>query len=124
MNDRTRNAIIRHGEQLQAIFPKVKEMDPLTLCRKVRKLELEAERHAEDLCNYGPGQGGYEEADRKDDSILARLDKILGFTDQKIKVFVNRDPRGYALKIDYSPEPIEIYRDMGGYGIIAPDLTM
>lgn len=56
-----------------------------------------------------------------------------------VPIFVNRDPRGYALKIDeawvreYSnnnPPPsaanhavCRLHRDWGGYGIIAPDLT-
>ena len=41
-------------------------------------------------------------------------------------IFVNGDCRGYALKIfdDYiRKNDITIYRDWGGYGIIAPDFT-
>lgn len=41
------------------------------------------------------------------------------------KVFVNGDPRGYTLKIDdkYKDKMHKagVYRDWGGYGIIAPD---
>lgn len=43
-----------------------------------------------------------------------------------VPVFLNRDPRGYSLKIEsewtkeHAPE---LYQDWGGYGIIAPDLT-
>ena len=43
---------------------------------------------------------------------------------KKIPVFVNGDPRGYALKIDDSYVKkfnLKIERDWGGYGIIAPD---
>ena len=43
-----------------------------------------------------------------------------------VPVFINRDPRGYALKIreiwmrNYSGN---LHRDWGGYGILAPDFT-
>ena len=53
-----------------------------------------------------------------------------------VPVFVNLDPRGYSLKIDdewmseakgrdefYDTAARSLHRDMGGYGIIAPDLT-
>lgn len=49
-------------------------------------------------------------------------------------LFVNRDPRGYALKFSeewtgrfnqsrYAAGLSGIHRDMGGYGILAPDLN-
>jgi len=41
-------------------------------------------------------------------------------------VFINGDPRGYALKINdkYVREnQLRIYSDMGGYGIIAPEFN-
>ncbi len=60
--------------------------------------------------------------ERKDASILKRLDAILGFKAAGIPVFVNGDPRGYALKIeDSAARDLDIHRDMGGYGIICPD---
>jgi len=67
--------------------------------------------------------------DSVDDTILKSLDKVLNFSGQKIPVFFNRDPRGYALKIqdDYIREIREdgksIHTDMGGYGIIAPEIN-
>ena len=42
----------------------------------------------------------------------------------KKNIFVNGDARGYALKIDDNyirSNNFNIYRDFGGYGIIAPD---
>jgi len=39
-------------------------------------------------------------------------------------VFFNHDPRGYSLKInEVTAKEYNIYTDMGGYGIIAPDFT-
>ena len=43
-----------------------------------------------------------------------------------VPIFLNGDPRGYALKIpdDYVRDnDLNIHRDWGGYGIIAPDLA-
>lgn len=43
-----------------------------------------------------------------------------------VPVFINLDARGYALKIkdEYMLEHgLNLHRDWGGYGIIAPDLT-
>lgn len=38
------------------------------------------------------------------------------------RVWINGDPRGYALKVDLRPGE-SLHRDLGGYGIIAPDLS-
>lgn len=49
------------------------------------------------------------------------------FNDEKKfreQFFINTDPRGYALKLDLTPEEqrkCNIYRDWGGYGILAPE---
>jgi len=43
-----------------------------------------------------------------------------------VRVFHNYDARGYALKIEFEDTDkrrYEIYRDWGGYGIIAPDFN-
>lgn len=66
------------------------------------------------------------EDDRITDSILAQVNAILRFTEKGPKVFINRDPRGYALKIDDEDMRrlgLQIHSDWGGYGIIAPDLS-
>lgn len=40
----------------------------------------------------------------------------------KDEFFINTDPRGYALKLNFGGERVEgVYTDWGGYGIIAPD---
>ena len=45
-----------------------------------------------------------------------------------VPVFLNRDPRGYALKIksewmEARRDSVRLHRDWGGYGILAPDLS-
>ena len=52
------------------------------------------------------------------------LDKVQAILKNKKNIFVNGDARGYALKIDddyIRVNNFNIYRDFGGYGIIAPD---
>jgi len=41
-----------------------------------------------------------------------------------VPVVINRDPRGYALKIEdewFKDHDVRIHKDWGGYGILAPD---
>lgn len=43
----------------------------------------------------------------------------------RVPIFVNRDPRGYALKIDdkwMREHKAALHQDWGGYGIIAPEI--
>lgn len=37
------------------------------------------------------------------------------------ELHINRDPRGYALKLDVTAGSMEMHRDFGGYYILAPD---
>jgi hypothetical protein len=115
-------AVLQHGFKLQRIFPKTKDMGPVTLYQNLLRIEREAHRAAEYECN-DPNYTT-EMAERSDASILARLDALLGFKAAGIPVFVNGDPRGYALKIKdgYVREhKLDIYTDWGGYGILAPE---
>ena len=96
MNAKTKAAVRAHGEDLKRIFPKC-DLDPVELCRKLRKLEREGEALGLRLCN-GP-ELDEDEADRITERILDSVDKLLNFRASGVPVFVNRDPRGYALKI-------------------------
>jgi len=125
MNTATAQAIIRHGEQLLKLFPDAAERDPVKLCKKLRQLEHKAAAIGLQLCN-GP-EMSEEELDDREAGVLNRLDAVLEFRAVGVPVFVNKDPRGYALKVDSDwmekhPE-VQLHHDWGGYGIIAPDLT-
>ena len=81
------------------------------------------------LCN-GPEFQTEDKAEEIEESILGRVDAILGYKAQGIPVFLDRDPRGYSLKVSEEYQRAQIaagkpylYGDWGGYGIIAPDLT-
>jgi len=119
MNKRERmyDQIRTHGDNLNKIFHT--DIDNITLCKKLFRLENKGNRIALDYCN---GDMKNEDFETQKDKILKSVDKILNFTKQNIPVFFNSDPRGYALKIedDYVRD-ITIHRDWGGYGILAPD---
>lgn len=126
MNQKMRSAVIKHGENLQAIFPKARDLDPVTLCRRLRQIEAKGADIALQGCNGPDFEEGEQE--RREEAVLASMDKLLGFREAGVPVFVNMDPRGYALKIDSkwvrdADDRVRLHTDFGGYGIIAPDLT-
>lgn len=126
MNAKTEAAVIQHGENLLRIFPYATERDPVKLCKRLRKLEKQGEALALRLCN-GPEFPSEDAADKIEAEILGKVDDYLTYHMAKVPVFLNRDPRGYALKIKESwmreRHELRLHRDWGGYGIIAPDLT-
>lgn len=126
MKTKQREAIVKHGEHLLKIFPNALEQDPVRLCKKLRLLEGRAALIGARLCNGPEFAGGYEEADRLADAILAAANRLLGNIESDVvPVFINRDPRGHALKIRESwmlTSGAQLHRDWGGYGIIAPEI--
>lgn len=116
MYDRIR----KHGADLDRIFGL--DEDPVALCKRLRRLESKVHRLAEDYCNGLIESPAYE---MQAGQILTKVDKLLRYKSAGVPVILNGDPRGYALKIDdaYVREHnLDIYRDWGGYGILAPDL--
>lgn len=119
--------IRQHGESLNAIFHT--DLDPVTLCKKLHSLEAKAHKLSTDYCN---GENGIttENWDEKTEPILKAARKILNVTDN-FPIFVNGDVRGYALKIDdkYMSKCQHLngfnrlYKDWGGYGILAPEFN-
>ena len=94
----------------------------MALCRKLRRLEARANRLALRQCN---GPALTEDAhNTAQDAILADVLALLG-SRPNTRIFINTDPRGYAIKIESEDaRTLDITRDLGGYGIIAPDLTV
>jgi hypothetical protein len=120
--------IEKHGRDLLALFPNATIKDPLALCKALRRLEVKAHRAAENWCNTGE-----ESAHDMGEACANKAAAILqGSGTLAVGVFFNGDARGYALKLaggsqrrDLSSwdQNISIYKDWGGYGIIAPDFT-
>lgn len=95
--------------------------------RTLKTIENQANRIATNYCN------GYIEGDEVDEAlerIENRVKKLFGGTLPQ-GFFINRDPRGHALKINsgneagqvHHPEyiPQGLHTDWGGYGILAPE---
>lgn len=114
--------IAKHGNDLLAIFPDSTIQDPVLLCKRLRYYERKAEASTTALCN-----GCIESLQEYHETALERIEnkvkKLLGIDDDAT-IFVNRDPRGYALKFTAAfSSSLSIYKDWGGYGILAPDLS-
>ncbi|QGH73415.1 MAG: hypothetical protein [Podoviridae sp. cty5g4] len=112
-------AIEDHGIKLNEIFRT--EYDDIVLCKKLRQLEIKGHKIAIALCN---GEIASDEIEVESDKVLNKVDSLLGFRAMAVPVFLNLDPRGYALKINdewMRESQCKLHRDMGGYGILAPD---
>lgn len=111
--------IQKHGEMLNALFNT--GIEPVALCKKLKRLETKAHKLATDYCN---GENGVdsENIDTFTEPIIKAVKKLLG---NNVPVRFNGDARGYALKlsIEWSADK-NIYKDWGGYGILAPDFRV
>lgn len=107
------------GNALLTAYPAAQEKNPVQLCKRLLRLEREARRLT---TAYNNGDLTYEQARQLIKPLAAKLSGILG---KGPGVFVNYDSRGCAFKIE--PEEAAgiagLYRDMGGNGLIAPDLS-
>ena len=135
MNTKQKEEIIKHGEKLNRIFNTC--IDPLTLCKKLIRLQQKAHNATTCLCNTNTlhltelnqytGYDVYQVTEQEQDKFFRGiLDKVYSILGEKSKdmVFINYDPRGYALKIkSEKAEGLDIYKDWGGYGIIAPEIN-
>jgi len=123
MNPKTLPLVEAHGKTLLQLFPRATIRDPVALCRRLRRLEVSARQLAEYWCNIGTP----ENADQEETRIMSAVAAVLGAGGPPIEF--NRDARGYALKIpsewmaDHWEDARTLPRDMGGYGLIAPDLS-
>ena len=110
--------ITKHGQNLKAVFNLDQDIDPVKLCKRLFRLENKAHKLALDFCN---GEIDQLEWDQKANKILTKVEAILK---NKKVLFLNGDARGYALKIDdgyIRNNNLNIHKDWGGYGIVAPD---
>jgi hypothetical protein len=119
-HERMYQQIEKHGNDLKRIFNL--DVDAVKLAKKLHSLEVKAHQLATDYCN---GENGVttENWEEKCEPILKAVRKVLNCTDN-YPIFLNGDVRGYALKIksEYVEKTnMQIYKDWGGYGIIAPE---
>jgi len=107
--------ITAHGDNLKKLFKLDNSVDSVKLCKSLLRLETQAQKLALEYCNYGNLNNNAVEG------ILKKVSKLLNL-ENEYPVFFNGDARGYALKIsDEFRKNKEIFKDWGGYGILAPD---
>lgn len=133
--------IEKHGMDLLTLFPNATIKDPVKLCKALLRLENKAHNHAINYCNgtmpaYKDSNNGRGTMVIDDDyhynqgeKCADKAAKILGVCCYTAPLVIkyNGDPRGYSLKLveydKYGEKSItaNIYKDWGGYGILAPD---
>ena len=121
-----------HGLKLLSVFPQASETDPVKLSKKAFALENKAHRIQEEDCNGNPAcrtdadyDAWQKSLEHRSDLVRAAFERLFG-TPLESPFFMNGDPRGYCLKVNVEymrAQKIDLPRDWGGYGLIAPDLT-
>ena len=86
----------------------------LQVWRKLRRLEAEAHAMAERRCN--DPDVSLAEANNTYDRVSEAV-AALGVP----QLYLNTDPRGYALKLPEGAPDYGLHRDFGGYQILAPE---
>ena len=134
MTTKQRDAITRHGISLLRAFPHATEQDPVKLCKKLRHIETGIAPIILQNCNVGVPEA---EMDAATDRAVSKVAALLGLSPARaveVGLFVNRDPRGYALKFSSEwtrgyndaqhrqPDGLPIHSDCGSYGILAPEI--
>ena len=110
-----------HHRALETLAQQVDcKTDGLKLWRQLRRLEKQTDAYSLQHCN---GEIDGEKWDTIKEEVLTTLAKIFGGRVPD-GVFINSDPRGYALKLDNEKVTIPegMHTDWGGYGILAAEI--
>jgi hypothetical protein len=92
---------------------------PFDLFNTLVKLERKANRLTTALCNPIEDESQYEKIEKQLDKIENKVRELLP---NAKTFFINRDPRGHALKIKEDERlSLSMWSDFGGYGILAPE---
>tara|TARA_R100000315_G_scaffold48981_1_gene23253 strand:- start:2471 stop:2833 length:363 start_codon:yes stop_codon:yes gene_type:complete len=110
----------RHHHALKGLHTDPENADGLSMWRALRRIEAIASNANEDACNTPEG------ADRQEgilDGLEEQVKEVFGGC-LPGGFFINRDPRGYALKLDNEQVTIPdgLGTDWGGYGILAQEI--
>jgi hypothetical protein len=120
MKTRIEEQVRQHFADLEKLFPEISGNDPLSFCRKLRRLEMEAHKLAEDNCNGLISDDDYDTSTSK---ITNEIRGLFGSPAFDSAFYLNGDPRGYSLKLRYEfmKDTSGIHKDWGGFGILAPE---
>ena len=81
---------------------------------RLSRIENYCHRIALNLANDGHFEIPDDWSDKQIKKVIAICPKLGGQN-----LFINLDPRGYAMKV--IDPPLAMHRDFGGYGIVAPE---
>lgn len=119
--------ILKHGLTLKRLFTNNphdhSSIGPVSLCKALRRIETKGNRLATDYCNLPDFDINI--LNQHDIRTVKRLAELLPKLPESA-IHLNHDPRGYYLKIEseyIQANQIEIHRDWGGHGILAPEFT-
>ena len=121
----TKNAdqFFRHVCNLQTLSGVNSYHEALEIYKKLHRIEARLSRIFTNECN-GYLEITEEQEEKRNTKILKT---IKAFLPSLKTIFLNGDPRGYALKIkpeereELRNKGINLYSDFGGYGILAPE---
>lgn len=116
--------LLRHYNNLAALFTQLggktatgKILTGRQLSLALFKLERAANKAATDYCNGDIDGDQWEQmCNTVENAVLTLLPGLEGF-------FCNGDPRGYALKVRNPSQYPSLTKDMGGYGILSPEIN-
>ncbi len=117
ITDKTLERWRKHGQMVKEFFGLPDDVDAIILYRKLLKIETSLSAKSIKYCNGMISEKALDNAEK----LAVRALAAIGI-DMK-KIHINRDPRGYAIKIKEDLSKDFGYRDWGGYGILAPDLS-
>jgi hypothetical protein len=123
MKAKNANQFFNHVCNLQKIAGLSSYHEAFELYKKLHRIEARMNRIFTNECN---GYSNLTEAqeEKRNARVLKQLNTLLPGLKT---IFLNGDPRGYALKIkpeeakELRDKDINLYTDSGGYGILAPE---
>ncbi len=124
-HDRMYSRITEYGENLKKVFDLPENTDPVKLCKKLHSLEIKTNFI---MTQYVNGDINLDTIDEYEKKLYKSLEKIIGKENME-KIHINQDPRGYTIKLTLEATQmarragVNIHRDLGGYGIVAPTFT-
>lgn len=124
MNQRLAASFSRARQQHQALEELAdslnmnNEFSGVQIWRKLRRIEGEARRATTAYCN---GTITEQACDEACTLVMGAVRRV--FTALPTGFFINRDPRGYALKLEPESVPFKLEEDWGRYQILAPEIN-
>lgn len=123
MKAKNADQFFRHVCNLQTLAGLESYHEAYELYKKLHRIEARCARLFMDECN-GVNMLSEGESEKRDARILQQVKNLVPGLKT---IFLNGDPRGYALKIsteetrELRDKGINIHQDWGGYGILAPE---